>query len=115
MKISFNYISTNRPGLLCCLGGFLLCLAQSLDYSYPNLNTYITSYMRRNGLDYWREKHGMLIVFISRHNPGLTYGDFIFVTAAKNLTQGLLSLLGGFVSLRLGVRPTISLGCCILM
>ena len=55
MRISLNYISTNRRGLLCCLGGFLLCLAQSLDYSYPNLNTYITSYMRKNGLDYSRK------------------------------------------------------------
>ena len=51
MKISFNYISTNRRALLSCLGGFLLCLAQSLDYSYPNLNTYITSYLRKNGFE----------------------------------------------------------------
>ena len=40
-----------RPGLLSCLGGFLLSLALSLDYSYPNLNTYVTSYLRQNGSD----------------------------------------------------------------
>ena len=67
---------------------------------------------------------------ISRHNPGLSYGDFIFVTAGKALTQvcseeeedllyqflqGSLSMLGGFVSLKLGVKPTITLGCFLLM
>ena len=56
MKISFNYISTNRRALLCCLGGFLLCLGQSLDYSYPNLNTYITSYCRKIGFVAGRRK-----------------------------------------------------------
>ena len=115
MEISFNYISTNRRALLCCLGGFLLCFSQSLDYSYPNLNTYITSYCRKNGFETGRGKSDGLNLFISRHNPGLTYGDFIFVTAAKNLTQGIFSFLGGFLSLKLGVKPTISLGCCILM
>ena len=42
-------IFDNRPGILTCLGGFLLSLALSLDYSYPNLNTYVTSYLRTNG------------------------------------------------------------------
>ena len=41
----------NQPGILSCLGGFLLSLALSLDYSYPNLNTYVTSYLRENGSD----------------------------------------------------------------
>ena len=117
MKISFNYISTNRRGLLCCLGGFLLCLSQSLDYSYPNLNTYITSYLRKNGFETEEERNtiDLLNLFISRHNPGLTYGDFIFLSSAKNLTTGIFSFLGGFVSLKLGVKPTIALGCCIMM
>ena len=39
----------NSRGCLCTLGGFLLSLALSLDYSYPNLNTYIVSYLRQNG------------------------------------------------------------------
>ena len=42
-------IFDNRAGILACLGGFLLSLALSLDYSYPNLNTYVTSYLRTNG------------------------------------------------------------------
>ena len=44
-----EYLSKNRRGCLCVLGSFLLSLALSLDYSYPNLNTYITSYLRTNG------------------------------------------------------------------
>ena len=42
-------VSRNRRGYLCVLGSFLLSLALSLDYSYPNLNTYIVSYLRQNG------------------------------------------------------------------
>ena len=26
-------------------------------------------------------------IMFARHNPDLTYGDFIFVTAAKNISQ----------------------------
>ena len=42
-------VASHRRGCLCTLGGFLLSLALSLDYSYPNLNTYIVSYLRQNG------------------------------------------------------------------
>ena len=34
MTVSLRAISSERRGLWCCLGGFLLRLAQSLDYSY---------------------------------------------------------------------------------
>ena len=44
-----DFLLKNRRGCLCVLGSFLLSLALSLDYSYPNLNTYITSYLRTNG------------------------------------------------------------------
>ena len=52
---------------------------------------------------------------IFRHNPDLTYSNFIFVTSAKNLIQGFFSWLGGYISLKLGVKPTIVLGCLTLM
>ena len=52
------------------------------------------------------------ITIYSRHNgPGLGYEDFIFVTASKNFIAGLLSPLGGYLSIRAGVRPTLLLGC----
>ena len=43
------FISQNRAGSLATLGGFLILLTFSLDFSYSNLNTYVVSYMRRNG------------------------------------------------------------------
>ena len=44
-------MTRNKSGTLCTLGGFLLLMCFALDFSYSNLNTYITSYMRRNGYD----------------------------------------------------------------
>ena len=55
-------LSRNRRGYLCVLGSFLLSLALSLDYSYPNLNTYIVSYLRQNGYHCTKTKQ-------SRYNP----------------------------------------------
>ena len=45
------FLKTHQTGLFCVLGGFLLNLCFSLDYSYANLNTYVTSYLRQNGSD----------------------------------------------------------------
>ena len=44
-----TFIRQNRAGSLATLGGFLILLTFSLDFSYSNLNTYVVSYMRRNG------------------------------------------------------------------
>lgn len=54
-------------------------------------------------------------IFCNRKNPTVSYEDFIFVTAGKNLTQGLLSWLGGYISIKLGVKRTLSIGCLILV
>ena len=35
-------------GLQCVIGGFILCLSFSSDFSYPNINSYLTSYMRNS-------------------------------------------------------------------
>ena len=40
--------SSSTRGWLCVLGGFILCLSFSSDFSYPNINSYLTSYMRNN-------------------------------------------------------------------
>ena len=49
MKKPFSsYISGRTRGWLCVLGGFILCLSFSADFSYPNINSYLTSYMRNN-------------------------------------------------------------------
>ena len=40
--------SSSTRGWLCVLGGFILCLSFSSDFSYPNINSYLTSYMRNS-------------------------------------------------------------------
>ena len=92
-----KFISENQRGCLCCLGGFLLLIIYSVDYSYSNLNTYMVSYMRQNG-----------------HNANLGYQDFVFVTGSKNVIQGALTFVGGLVSMKIGVRGSMFLGCIIM-
>ena len=66
-----------RRGFVCMAGGFLLFLSFASDFTYANLNTYVTSYMRTTG-----------------YNPGLTYADFIIVSMTKYAVQ--VGLIGWF-------------------
>ena len=36
-------------GVLTIIGGFFVCLSFGSDFSFSNINTYLTSYMRVNG------------------------------------------------------------------
>ena len=108
-------MARNKSGTLCTLGGFLLLLCFALDFSYSNLNTYITSYMRRNGYkSFLIYKTPSTTCFLHRHNKGLGYEDFIYVTAMKNFIAGVLTPVGGFMAIRLGARPVMALGCLIM-
>ena len=95
---ALRFAKANQSGILVVIGGFFLNVCFSLDYSYANLNTYVTSYMRQNG-----------------HNPDMEYKDFIFLTAGKRMTQGVLSIFGGMLSQRMGARLAILVGCVILI
>ena len=95
---ALRFVKTNQSGILVVIGGFLLNVCFSLDYSYANLNTYVTSYMRQNG-----------------NNPNMEYKDFIFLTAGKRMTQGVFTIFGGMISQRLGARMAIVVGCIILI
>ena len=53
-------------------------------------------------------------MFLHRHNKGLGYEDFIYVTAMKNFIAGVLTPVGGFMAIRLGARPVMALGCLIM-
>ena len=44
----FKSKSHSSKGVQCVIGGFILCLSFSSDFSYPNINSYLTSYMRNN-------------------------------------------------------------------
>ena len=93
-----RFVKSNRSGILAVIGGFFLNVCFSLDYSYANLNSYVTSYMRQNG-----------------NNPNLEYKDFVFLTAGKRMTQGVFTIFGGMISQRLGARMAITIGCLILI
>ena len=93
-----RFVKSNQSGILAVIGGFFLNVCFSLDYSYANLNSYVTSYMRQNG-----------------NNPNLEYKDFVFLTAGKRMTQGVFTIFGGMISQRLGARMAITIGCLILI
>ena len=73
---------TNAPifGVMSLLGGFLLQFTMGSFYSFGNMMTYLTSYMRING------------------SPDLTYADFIVVQSVWGMTQGVFMPLSGYVS-----------------
>ena len=48
LSIFSHRLSDSSRGWLCVLGGFIVCLSFSSDFSYPNINSYMTSYMRNN-------------------------------------------------------------------
>jgi len=83
-------------GFACVLGGFILCLSFASDFSYPNINTYLISYMRSNG-----------------YNPDLTYADFVFLSSTKTLLQGASMPFIGALAKRIGTRASIAIGSTI--
>ncbi|XP_023334431.1 uncharacterized protein LOC111705948 isoform X2 [Eurytemora carolleeae] len=99
MKHCFPSLKLPVQGVLCVVGGFLLFLSFASDFSYSNLNTYITSYARSSGY----EENGEYI----KYNPELTYADFVFVTTTKVLLQGFCMPFLGVVARKIGVRPSI--------
>ena len=62
-------------------------------FSYPNINTYLTSYMRSTG-----------------YNPSLTYDDFVFLTTTKVVLQGMSMPIVGQLCRIIGVRWSIFIG-----
>ena len=77
------------------MGGFLIQLTLGSFYSFGNMMTYLTSYMRQHG------------------SPDLTYGDFIVVQSVWGMTQGIIMPLSGYISRLTGPRPAMLLGCAI--
>jgi len=82
-------------GVLALIGGFLIQLSLGSFYSFGNMMTYLTSYMRHHG------------------SPDLTYGDFIIVQSVWGMTQGVTMPLSGFLVRWTGPRPAMFAGCAI--
>ena len=70
-KVLCQRLRGSNQGWLCVLGGFLLCLAFSSDFSYPNINSYLTSYMRNNATN--------------GYNNNLTVTHFINIPSFRNI------------------------------
>ena len=73
-------------GLAAVLGGFLLQFTMGSFYSFGNMSTYMTSYMRQNG------------------SPNITYTDFVVVQSAWGMTQGVVMPLSGFLIKAIGQK-----------
>ena len=88
-----------RRGWLSVLGGFILFLAFASDFSYPNINSYLTSYMRNNNTN--------------GYNPDLKYEDFVYLYTTKTILQSASMPFIGHLCGILGCRWSIAIGSAI--
>ena len=82
-------------GVLSLLGGFLLQFTMGSFYSFGNMMTYMTSYMRAHG------------------SPNVTYEDFVVVQSAWGMTQGCVMPLSGFLIAFIGEKAAMTSGAFI--
>jgi len=82
-------------GIAAVFGGFLLQFTMGAFYSFGNMSTYMTSYMRQNG------------------SPHITYTDFVVVQSAWGMTQGVVMPLSGFLINAIGQKASMVLGSSI--
>ncbi len=82
-------------GLFAVFGGFLIQLTLGSFYSFGNMMTYMTSYMRAHGA------------------PNMTYTEFIAVQSAWGVTQGIVMPISGFLIRLVGWRFAMFAGCAI--
>jgi len=101
----FHYGGRELPfrGVLSVLAGFIVCLSFASDFSYSNINTYLTSYMRSTQ---YTDEEGNIV----KYNPNLTYADFVFISTTKVILQGFLMPFLGAVARRIGVKLSIVIG-----
>lgn len=82
-------------GVAAVFGGFLLQFTMGAFYSFGNMSTYMTSYMRQNG------------------SPHITYTDFVVVQSAWGMTQGVVMPLSGFLINAIGQKASMVSGSII--
>ena len=82
-------------GALSVLGGFLLQFTMGSFYSFGNMMTYMTSYMRMHG------------------SPNITYEDFVVVQSTWGMTQGTVMPLSGFLIHLIGEKAAMTSGAFI--
>ena len=88
-----------RRGWLSVLGGFILFLAFASDFSYPNINSYLTSYMRNNNTN--------------GYNPDLSYADFVYLSTTKSMLAAVSMPFIGHLCRVIGCKWSIAIGSAI--
>jgi len=83
-------------GILALIGGFCLHLTLGTLYCFGNLNTYMTSYLRKHV------------------HPGIEYSDMIWVPCLATVSQGLFMTYSGHLEELVGIRWTIISGASIM-
>jgi hypothetical protein len=82
-------------GVLSLIGGFMLQFTMGSFYSFGNMMTYMTSYMRMNG------------------SPNVTYEDFVVVQSTWGMTQGTVMPMSGFIIYFMGEKLAMTSGAII--
>jgi len=88
-----------KRGWVSVFGGFILCLAFASDFSYPNINSYLTSYMRNNNTN--------------EYNPELRYADFVYLSTAKTMMAAVSMPFIGHLCRVIGCKWSIAIGSAI--
>ena len=83
-------------GVRALVRGFLVCLSFGSDFSYSNINTYLTSYMRVNG-----------------YNDNLSHMDFVFLTTTKTIITGAAMPWLGGLARKMGPKNAVAIGSAI--
>uniref|UniRef100_A0A6G1S359 Inner membrane protein yhjX n=1 Tax=Aceria tosichella TaxID=561515 RepID=A0A6G1S359_9ACAR len=80
---------------LALFGAFLIHVTLGTIYTLSNINSYLTSYMRKHG------------------TPGATYGGSMWISSSYAVGQGLSMILGGMIEKRFSARVACFLGCAL--
>ena len=83
-------------GLAAVLGGFLLQFTMGSFYSFGNISTYMTSYMRQHS-----------------ESPDVTNTEFVVVQSTWGMTQGVVMPLSGFLINVIGQKASMVAGSLI--
>ena len=83
-------------GALTLVGGFFLHLTLGTLYCFGNMNTYMTSYLRKHV------------------HPGIAYSDMVWIPTLATVGQGLFMTFSGHLEELMGVRFTIIFGSTLM-
>lgn len=78
--------SDDQKKILTIIGSFLVNLIMGTVYTFGNVNTYLTSYIKK---------------YV---DPSMSYAGSIWVVAASVLGQGCLMMVGGLLENKYGPR-----------